>query len=326
MAFTAVDLAIQEILQTDFITDIASIHNSNVLLLKDKLEDLINNLEIDINNRTIGTDNAIESVKTDNLILQDDGFIYQTGVPNNIIASLSKNAFDESILRVDILTVDSSMGVDSVNVNNLTVNTALTALGTADVTGSLTLNSALVESKETVQIAADFNGATKAIATLTLTDTSKNNIYVKIAAKTAVGATKVYDTGTNLFTAGLAEINLVIDFDSTNPPAPNTTFNIIIEDLIEDSGNTSITLDANSQLTDPLLIIAGTNQQTTGTILMHSDLVGQGYKLGINTSSANLLSQALAPYQSNIEFNYIIDNLSNDRLIINSIVGLEVYV
>ena len=322
MAFTTVDLAIQEILQTDFITDIASIHNSNVLLLKDKLEDLINNLEIDINNRKIGTDNAIESIKTDNLILQDDGFIYQTGVPNNIIASLSKNAFNESILRADILIVDSSMSVDVVNVNSLTVNTTLTTTGTANITGSLTLNSALVESKESVSVLAEFNGATKADAVITLNATSKNNIYVTIEAETAVGATRVW-TGT-AFSAGLASINLVVDFDITNPPAPNSTFNICIVDLIENSGNTSITSDANTA-TIPIKIVAGTNNNTTNTILMHSDFVAQGLSLGVNFSSANPLNQSIQPYGSNVEFNYIIDGLSNDRLIITSLVGLEVY-
>jgi hypothetical protein len=225
---------------------------------------------------------------------------------------------------VDILTVDSSMGVSDVTTNTLTVNNALTALSTVDITEALTLNSAMIESKETVLVTATFDGATQANATITLTDQSKNNIYVTISAETAIGSTQVW-TGT-AFAAGLTDINLIIDFDATNPPAPNTTFNICIADLIENSGNASITSDANTA-TIPVNIIAGTNQSTTNTIKMHSDFVSQGLTLGIDYAITNInnLSNNLQPYQSNVEFNYIIDGLSNDRLIITSLVGLEAY-
>jgi hypothetical protein len=44
---------------TNFVTDIASISNANDLLLQDKLEDLINLFEMDLNTLAIGTDNPI---------------------------------------------------------------------------------------------------------------------------------------------------------------------------------------------------------------------------------------------------------------------------
>lgn len=324
MAFTAVDLAIQEILQTDFITDIATIHNSNVLLLKDKLEDLINNLEIDITNKTIGTDNAIESIKTDNLILQDDGFIFQTGSPTSIIAQLNKNISDQSVLNVDILNIDVSMDVDTITANTLTINDDLAVTDTATLSGVVTLGSSLVESKESVTVLAEFDTVDTAIATLTLTDTSKNNIYVTIEAETNLGATKVFDTGGGTFTAGMSKFDLVIDFDATNPPAANTSFNIVIVDLTENSGSSSIITNANGN-TLPINIVAGTNQSTAGTILLHSDFAGEGLTLGVNFSSANPLNSAIREFGSSASFNYIIDGASNDRLIINSLVGLEAY-
>ena len=53
MAFSPVSLPIQEILLTNFVTDIATISNANDLLLQDKLEDLINLMEIDLNTLAI---------------------------------------------------------------------------------------------------------------------------------------------------------------------------------------------------------------------------------------------------------------------------------
>ena len=63
MAFTPVSIPIQEILLSDFVTDIASISNTNDLLLKDKIEDLINVLEIDLNTISIDTSNKDTSNK-----------------------------------------------------------------------------------------------------------------------------------------------------------------------------------------------------------------------------------------------------------------------
>ena len=125
MAFSPVDLPIQEMLQSNFIVDLAQIHNSNVLLLKDKLEDVINTFEIDINTISIGTDNPINNIKTQNVIFQDGGWILQTGIPNQIIAQLSKNGSDQSVLGVDILNIDSTISADSITTNSLTLNDSL---------------------------------------------------------------------------------------------------------------------------------------------------------------------------------------------------------
>jgi len=324
MAFTAVDLAIQEILQTDFVTDIATIHNSNVLLLKDKLEDLINNFEIDITNKTIGTDNAIESIKTDNLILQDDGFIFQTGTPNNIIAQLSQNVSNQSVLNVDILNIDTSIDVDTITANTITINDDLVVTDTATL-GAVILESSLIESKENVTVLAEFDTVDTAVATLTLTNTSKNNIYVNIEAETNIGATQVFGFGGGTpFAPAMTKFALVIDFDATNPPAQNTSFNIVVSDITENSGNSSI-ITASNVFQQEITIEAGTNQSTTNPILLHSDFAGEGLTLGVNYSSADPLKSANRVFGSSVSFNYIIDGTSNDRLIINSAVGLDIY-
>lgn len=322
MAFTAVDVPIQEMLQSDFIVDLAQIHNTNVLLLKDKLEDLINTFEIDISTISIGVDTPISNIKTESLVLQDTGFSFQTGSPNQIIARLSKNSSDLSVLNVDILNVDSTISADSVTLNDSTINDTLTVPGDSSFSGKIAYTGQLSESKETAVVDLEFDGVDTAVGTLNITDTSKTNIYVKLSAITATGATQVWDGSS--FASGLANIELELDFDSTNPPAVNTSFTIYIVDIIEDSGSTSLALNVNSSSL-PVTVKAGTNNNTSSAIIMHNDFASLGFKLGINPSSSDLLSSALSSYGSNASFNYIIDESSNDRLLIKSTSGMEVF-
>ena len=184
MAFTPVSLPIQEILLTNFVTDIASISNANSLLLKDKLEDVVNLLEIDLTAISIGTDTAINSIKTKNVIIQETGLIFQTGTPNQIIARLEKNSSTQSVFTVDKLNVNIEIDTDSTVANSVTVNDALISNGPTLLTSSLEFNAQLIESKETVT-ATLTNAATEAEARITLTSGSKKNILVKLSAVTS---------------------------------------------------------------------------------------------------------------------------------------------
>ena len=56
MAFVALSLSTQEILETTYVSDMRIISNSNTGLLKSKVEDLINNLKIDLSDKKIGVD------------------------------------------------------------------------------------------------------------------------------------------------------------------------------------------------------------------------------------------------------------------------------
>lgn len=323
MAFTPTDIPIQEMLQSDFIVDLAQIHNTNVLLLKDKLEDVINTFEIDINTISIGVDNPINNLKTQNIIIQDGGWQFQTGIPNQIIAKLEKNGNDQSVLTADILNIDSLIDVDVVDVNSITVNTSLISGGDVQIVGDFRYDGQIVESKEAISSTLEFNGLDTAEARLTLTNTSNSNIYVKLEAETAMGATQVWDGSS--FTAGLTNIVVYLDFDANNPPAQNATFTINIVDVIENSGGTSLATNVNTaQL--PISIAPGLNLNTGSTqILMHNDLDTLGFKLGINPSSSDILSSALSKYAANATFNYIVDEDGNDRLIIKSFVGMEIF-
>jgi hypothetical protein len=329
MAFTPVDLPIQEILQTDFVVDIAQIHNSNVLLLKDKLEDFLNNFEVDSNSISIGTDNPINSLRTTDIVIQDSGFIFQTGIPNQIISRLSKNGSDESVLNVDHLTVDLDIQADSIAVNDLVISNSTSISGPTTISNTLRYDESIVESKETISVTMQRQSTgiynEYATGTITLTSTSNKNIYVTLGAETTVGATQVW-TGTG-FNGTILGFALIIDFDASNPPAANTSFTIHIVDVVENSGSSSIVSNINLEATPPPVSIdPGVNQNTAGTIIMHHDLVAENQKLAVNHNlDAMFKTQALLPYGHNATFNYIVDSNTNDRLVITNMVGLEIY-
>jgi hypothetical protein len=324
MAFSPIDLAIQEILQSDFIVDIAQIHNSNVLILKDKIEDLINTFEMDINTVSIGVDNPINNIKTQNIVLQDGGLIFQTGIPNQVIASLTKNTSDLSVLKVDYLNIDFEINSDAIESNSLVVNDSLTSDGESTFNGKIVYGSSLVESKETVTADLEYDGINTAVARISLTDTSKRNIYVTLSAETNLGATQVWNGSS--FTAGLTNIKLYLDLDANSPMTPNTSFTVYLVDVTENSGGSSIALQVNTANLS-ITMKAGENLSAGAVqILLHSDLDAAGLKLGINPASTNLLSSSITTYSANATFNYIVDASTTDRFIVTSISGMEIFV
>lgn len=316
MAFTPIALPIQEILMTNFVTDIASITNANALLLQAKLEDLINNLEIDTAGLSIGTDTPINYLKTKSLILQDTGFIYQFGTPTPVtIASLTKNIANESVLQVDRITANLALTADSLSVNTLTSNTSATFAGQSEFNSNVKINSSFTESSES--ITADLlanGGATAASATITLTSTSRQNIFVTLKASAAPVLNPVYDSGTSSITSTIADFSLTIDFDSVSPPVANTEFTIYLVDVIESNMSTSIT-SAVGLAGIPIYILAGTNNNTSSSIILHD-----------NTSNVGLpISSTFKQYGTSVSFLYIKDSSNDDRILAKALVGAEIF-
>lgn len=317
MPFTPISLPIQQILMTNFVTDIATITNSNTLLLQAKLEDLINDLEIDIANTSIGTTNAINYLKAQSVILQDTGLIYQAGTPSpTIIATLAKNISNESILTVDHIVTNMTAGFDTITTNDLTVNTTATFDGTAEFNAPVTINSSVIESKETVQADLLWTGTigTAAEATITLSNTSRQNIFLTLKASTAPDPTPVYD-GSTAIDANISEFNIIIDFDVTNPPAQNTKFTIYLVDVIDSIALNSIVTPYVQTAAIPVKFIAGTNLNTTNSIILHD-----------NTNSVGVPdTTTIQIYGTNVTFNYIIDANNDDRLLATSLVGASIF-
>ena len=306
MAFTPVDIPIQEILETDFVVDLRVISNSNSLLLKDSLEDLINNLEIDVNTLSIGTDTPISFLRADNIIMEDTGFVFQTGSPTQVISSLTKNVSDQSVLNVDILTVDSTFQADSLSANSVTVSNGLTSNGTVTLNAALDIQSSVIESRESITAVLSDNANT-AEATITLTSTTKQNIFLTLDADSSV-----YTGGGLVGT--IADIKVIIDFDATNPPSQNTEFTICLVNIKEEGQlpTTSIISDINTA-TLPFTIEAGTNQSTAASIILHS-----------GTTALSIATGAIAEYNSLVSMLYILDINLDDRLMIKSDVNMVI--
>ena len=319
MPFTPISLPIQQILMTNFVTDIATITNANTLLLQAKLEDLINDLEIDIATTSIGTTNPINYLKAQTVILQDTGLIYQAGSPTPaIIATLAKNISNESILTVDHIVTNMTAGFDTVTTNDLTIVNSATFTGTAVFNAPVTINSSVIESKETVQADLLWNGVggNPAEATIILSNTSRQNIFLTLKASTAPDPTPVYN-GSGIVNVTIPEFNIIIDFDLTNPPAQNTKFTIYIVDIV----NSSLTSIASplapyvQTWASPIKFIAGTNLNTTNSIILHDNASNVGVP---DTTTLN-------QYGSSVTFNYIIDSTSDDRLLATSLVGTSLF-
>lgn len=331
MAFTPVNIPIQELLLGNFVPDIVPVTNANSLLLKDRLEDLLNNLEIDTNLFSIGTDNPINYVRARSIIFQDTGFTFQTGTPPQVIARLEKNNANESILTVSRLNVSVSTSLEDLSVNSIVVNDDIITNGPLTVNSSLITNGSIVESKEAVlvDLVQDIPSSTGR-GRLTLTNTSRRNIFVKLRASTSPDLDFIFD-GINAFTVNALE--LYVDFDAANPPAQNTVFTIHLVDIIESQTQTSI-IDFVTANMIPLKIRGGTNLNAlpTAPVYLHGGLDGNPelYSVGVNPVSVNdgsnvLKSSSYTKYGHNISLMYILDENTQDRLIITGMVGMEFY-
>lgn len=328
MAFSPVALPIQEILLTNFVTDIATISNANDLLLQAKLEDTLNNLEIDTNSLSIGTDNPISYVRAQSFIVQDTGIIFQTGTPAQIIAKLEKNVNAESVLTVDRINVNVDAAMDNMVLNTLQVDTGFTANGNANFVANLQYSASLIESKETVTVTLSKNG-TAAEGRLTLTGTSRKNIFVKLSAISAPNLNYVYDPGISDFDPTIADVILYVDFDANLPPSQNSNFTIHLVDVVENILQGSILTQMNANLIN-FKIQTGDNLSVTPTapIILHN---GAGLNLGINPNNPNpevgaaLGSTATSTYGHNATFLYIVDQNLDDRLIVTGMSGMEFF-
>jgi hypothetical protein len=150
---------------------------------------------------------------------------------------------------------------------------------------------------------------------LTLTNTSRQNIFVTLKASTGpVSSTPVYD-GADII-SGIATFYLNIDFDATNPPAENTVFTIHIADTTEATGNASI-LNKVQQATVQILIKGNQNLNAApvAQILTHDN----SNNVGVQNSST------LRKYGTNVSFVYIKDSNTADRLIVKSLIGAQIF-
>lgn len=317
MAFTPIALPIQELLLTNFVTDIASITNANTQLLQAKLEDLINNFEIDTNSITIGTDTPIVSLKSNRVILVETGFTFETAAPaSTTIASLVKNGLGKSVLTIDELVVNDATQLNAITVDSLTVATSTNLTGGVVINSNLTFANSVSESKETIVCNITRVGAaTSATGRINLSSTSRQNIFVTLNATAAPTANPVYN-GSSI-SSGITAFEVYLDFDILSPPAENTIFTINLVDIIETTASTSIKTQIQTAGLQ-LRFIGGLNNSVVPaptTILLHDN----SSVIGIQDTSN------FEPFRTSISFMYIKDANLNDRILVKSLVGAELF-
>lgn len=316
MAFTPIDIPIQEILVTDFVTDIFQISNSNSLQLKGNLEDLINNFEMDTVSRNIGN---INNITVNNIVLNSGGFILQTGLANTVISRLEVINTNQSKLTINFLDVSYNLLAGSAGFGSISVSQGST-LSSFVVTNAATFNGPIIEQKENVTVDVNSIISNEGIGKLNLTSASNKNIYVKLKCDDTIGNVVFH----NVNGFQVDRIKLLIEFDANNPPSPGQVFKIIIADVTNGAGASIITSQPgiNDNGVD-IVLSTGNNNSNGDPIIWHSGedgLVGQGKGLKIPSATTPIYE-----YEASVSINYIVDATGKDRLIITAKEVFEFY-
>ena len=105
----------------------------------------------------------------------------------------------------------------------------------------------------------------------------------------------------------------VSEEEDTNPPVENTKFTFYLVDV---TNSLSSSIAGVVQLAGiEIKLVAGTNQSTSTAILLHDNI----NDVGIPDTTQ------FVPYGTNITLNYILDSLNDDRLLVTSLVGAEIF-
>lgn len=341
MSFTTVSLSTQQLLETTFISDMRLITNSNIAVLKGKLEEIINTLEIDLTNKYIGVDNYVNQVKTNDLVL-GNGIFFMNSTTQ--IGSLEKvSGFPNlSKLTIDQLVIKPGGSIDMYGTAGNTMTLAITRLGVGIPLSSIVADGFYVGSAS-LPVKSEFHGEASfskqsitqsigdtEIATLIsgtdyygilkLTKTSSQFIYLTI--KAPVGEIPASTTPITIFTYE----------DSTNIPEPGQTFTLIIKDYqnstgtsvaIANWGDIRIAQGYTSTNGIPILINGGVIGAAATVAAALTALSTTNYIKAFNTNiqSTSLINQyavsvSLSKYANlTSQARYIISNSSNIELI-----------
>jgi hypothetical protein len=232
MAFTPITLQIEEILQTDFVPDGFTKSNANFQELQTNHEELINDLEIDVANKKIGTDNPISLIKTENAVIKGGSLLIQTAAGAQI-GSLTINVSNETVLNVDHLVIDSDLTIADITASGSTSLVDLAVSGPAAFTGKVTVTPSPAFTPQTVQVNLTYNTSTNySEGTITLTNTSRKFTFLELVADSAT-----YNSGS--FNPLINGIKLTVELHASVPPADGTELCLAFYRLL--TGSTDIT-------------------------------------------------------------------------------------
>jgi hypothetical protein len=269
MAFTETTLATSSLMETTFISDMRLIVNANTTIVKSKIEDIINTLQIDLVNKYIGVDIPIQQLYTNDAVISNQ-LLFKSGTSgtSGTIASLTQTAGTSAFLADNInftrtltsLAVGSKVLTPAVVIGT-TVGNAAVSFPTSG--GSGVVDRGLHVGDATTPISASFYGEVniKKQAVVQSYNTDFDTVgTVRTLELTSVDVTPVSTSGlyanltlsktdpqfiyVNLKTpaaftlAATNSIYLLLHEDfttTTSRPVAGQTFTIILNNLINNS-------------------------------------------------------------------------------------------
>jgi len=317
MAFVALSLSTQEILETTYVSDMRIISNSNTGLLKSKVEDLINNLKIDLSDKKIGVDpdttlTPLTELKTRVLTIQNGQLYFKNA---NGTADLIKfetdtvNSATVGKITTGLLVANASISSAGLAISGTSTFTgAITTNGQSNLVGSVNITGSFSNSREDVtKTLVAVAGANRAKAEVTLTATSKSLIILTLDASSFYSGSAFQSTITD-------GIDIVLINDATSPVRSGQEFTIMVRAVTYTSGGTVThvsgvyeTFATTNSATHKIRVIgqnfAVLDQDAVGLDSTHTTLASQwavGLSSNLFTSSVTLMNVGTVKNSANL--------------------------
>ena len=317
MAFVALSLSTQEILETTYVSDMRIISNSNTGLLKSKVEDLINNLKIDLSDKKIGVDpdttlTPLTELKTRVLTIQNGQLYFKNA---NGTADLIKfetdtvNSATVGKITTGLLVANASISSAGLAISGTsTFTAAITTNGQSNLVGSVNITGSFSNSREDVtKTLVAVAGANRAKAEVTLTATSKSLIILALDASSFYSGSAFQSTITD-------GIDIVLINDATSPVRSGQEFTIMVRAVTYTSGGTVThvsgvyeTFATTNTATHKIRVIgqnfAVLDQDAVGLDSTHTTLASQwavGLSSNLFTSSVTLMNVGTVKNSANL--------------------------
>ena len=317
MAFVALSLSTQEILETTYVSDMRIISNSNTGLLKSKVEDLINNLKIDLSDKKIGVDpdttlTPLTELKTKVLTIQNGQLYFKNA---NGTADLIKfetdtvNSATVGKITTGLLVANASISSAGLAISGTSTFTgAITANGQSNLVGPVNITGSFSNSREDVtKTLVAVAGANRAKAEVTLTATSKSLIILTLDASSFYSGSAFQSTITD-------GIDIVLINDTNSPVRSGQEFTIMVRAITYTSGGTVThvsgvyeTFAATNSATHKIRIVgqnfAVLDQDAVGLDSTHTTLASQwavGLSSNLFNSSVTLMNVGTVKNSANL--------------------------
>jgi hypothetical protein len=317
MAFVALSLSTQEILETTYVSDMRIISNSNTGLLKSKVEDLINNLKIDLSDKKIGVDpdttlTPLTELKTRVLTIQNGQLYFKNANGTVDLIKFETDTVNSATvgkITTGLLVANASISSAGLAISGTSTFTgAITTNGQSNLVGSVNITGSFSNSREDVtKTLVAVAGANRAKAEVTLTATSKSLIILTLDASSFYSGSAFQSTITD-------GIDIVLINDATSPVRSGQEFTIMVRAVTYTSGGTVThvsgvyeTFATTNTATHKIRVIgqnfAVLDQDAVGLDSTHTTLASQwavGLSSNLFTSSVTLMNVGTVKNSANL--------------------------